>query len=192
MTPLSGRLPRDAGVVVGLFPGGTLRALPPLSLTRRRSTVPVRVETIAPGLHRVLADTRRIGGRYTLSGVAGDPELLYARARIPPPPARPAIDRVERYIATSGTESRTEVKVHYSFPIPAGVVAVVAAFGDSDSPTIFARGVPQQNNTVIWSGAEGCTELPAGSQAPPQEGTIRVAFVDLHGQMSPLSVPHAL
>ena len=68
LTPLTGRHPRDAAMVVRLVPGGSLTALPPLMLTRRRREIATATEAIAPGLYRVRADTRRIYGRYRLEG----------------------------------------------------------------------------------------------------------------------------
>lgn len=191
MTSTAGRIPRDMGVVVGLVPGGSITAVPSLSLTRRRRSIATRTEPLAPGLVRVIPDARRVAGRYTLSGVAGEPELLFARAQVPPPPARPSLERLERYVVASMSGSRTELKAHFAFPIPEGVVAVLIYVGDAMTPSFFAPAVPTRTEAVLHTLARGCGSLPDGSVAPPASGALRVAFVDLYGHVSQISDPQS-
>lgn len=192
LTPLTGRHPRDAAMVVGLVPGGSLTALPPLMLTRRRREIATATEEIAPGLYRVRADTRRIYGRYRLEGVQGDPEVLFGRVPPSAAPSAPSLDRVERYIVASASGERTEVRAHFRFPIPAGVVAAVAFWGDDATPDLWARAVPTRSETVLFSRTGNCEQLPEGASPPPESGNVRVAFVDKLGQMSAPSGPQSL
>ncbi|MFK7987335.1 MAG: hypothetical protein AB8I08_15025 [Sandaracinaceae bacterium] len=190
MTSTAGRIPRDMGVVVGLVPGGTVSAVPPLSLTRRRRSIATRTEPLAPGLVRVIPDARRVAGRYTLSGVAGEPELLFARAAVPPPPTRPSLERLERYVVSNVNGSHTELKAHFGFPIPQGVVAVLVYLGDATAPSFFAPAVPTRTEAVLHASAL-CPNLPEGSTPPPSSGSLRVAFVDLYGHVSQISDPQS-
>ena len=194
MTPLSGRLPRDASLVVGLFPGGAGHELPAgVQLSRRRRTVALRREEIAPGLFRLTPETHRLWGRYDLDGVAGTPRLLFARRPIPAPPSAPRLQRLERYIAaSSGEEPHTEVRAQLGFTVPQGVVAILAYWSDDDEPDAWVRAVPTRESAVILSVANGCPQGPPGTTAPDEEGTVRLAFVDLFGQVSELSEPKPL
>lgn len=193
ITPVAGRIPRDAGVVVGLFPGGSLEDLPAaVQLSRRRRTTALRREVIAPGLYRLTPDARRIWGRWNVDGVEGSPELAFSRPGLPAPPATPRLTRVERYRAVSAGESHTELKAHFDFPTPNGVVAVLSYWGDDDEPDLWARAIPTQTQAVLWRSTGQCSELPPGATAPPREGNVRVAFVDQYGQVSQLSAPQPL
>lgn len=192
MTPLAGRVPRDASIVVGLFPGGTLRELPPVQLTRRRREIALRREAIAPGLYRLTPDVRRIYGRYDVSGVVGSPQIVFGRPGAPAPPTTPRVDRVERYLRASGGEMRREIRAHFGFPIPQGVIAVLAYWGDDASPDHWVRAVPTRSDAVIWSAEGACAPLPEGASPPPASGPVRFAFVDQYGQVSQPSEPTAL
>lgn len=184
LTPLAGRHPRDAAIVVGLVPGGSMRELPPIMLTRRRREIRMVPEAIAPGLYRLTPDTRRIWGRYHVSGVAGEPQMLFSRRSHSATPTAPRLQRVERYIVASADGSRTEVKAHFGFPVPQGVVAILAYWGEDESPDLFARAVPTSSEAVLFSQTGGCAVLPEGATPPPEEGQVRVAFVDQLGQVS--------
>lgn len=190
VTPVAGRIPRDASLVVGLFPGGSLEDLPAaVQLSRRRRTTALTRAAIAPGLYRLTPDGRRIWGRWNLDGVEGSPQLRFSRPGLPAPPTTPELTRVERYRAVSGGESRTELKGHFEFPIPEGVVAVLSYWGSDDEPDLWARAIPTQNQAVLWQSTGRCSQLPPGASAPPREGTVRVAFVDRYGQVSQRSEP---
>ncbi len=189
MTPAAGYLPRDGALVVGLFPGGSSPSAAPsgLTLTRGRRSVALRTETIAPGLFRLVPETTRLGGSYVLSGVAGGPQLLFRRLPLPAAPTTPALARAERYLVASGDERRLEVRATFDFPLPEDVVAVVSWFGDDDEPDAFARSAPTQRSLVLFTSG-GCEPHPEGTNAPPETGgSVRVAFVDKHGQVSPRS-----
>lgn len=186
LTPTAGRIPRDMGLVVGLVPGGTLTDVPTMTLDRRRRSIATRIERLAPGLARVVPDAPRVAGRYTLTGVQGAPELLFSRAAVPPPPAQPRLERLERYVVASSDGPRTELKAHFGFPIPNGVVAVLVYLGDSDRPSFYARATPTLREALLHRDS-GCPTLPEGSTPPPADGSLRVAFVDLYGHTSPIS-----
>ncbi len=196
MTPAAGYLPRDSAMVAGLFPGGsdTSGALPSgLELTRGRRSVSVRSEPIAPGLFRLVPETSRIWGRYHLSGVATSPQLYFRRAPLPATPATPVLERVERYRVASAAGPHLEVRAHFSFPIPESVVAVLSYWGDHATPDAFVRGAPTQSSLVLYAGSGRCDDHPPGTNAPPETGgTVRVAFVDRHGQVSPVSAPQPI
>ena len=88
MTPPALRTPRDARLVVGLFPGGTSTDLPPLTLTRPRRETALTTERIAPGLFRLSPAAERMSGRWTITGFAGPspPPLIFGRPGIGAPP----------------------------------------------------------------------------------------------------------
>lgn len=192
MTPMAGRIPRDAALVVGLFEGGSLRELPSISLQRRRREVAMIREAIAPGLYRLRPDARRVYGRYDVQGVEGSPQIIFGRPGTGAPPAAPRLERVERYIVANAEGSRAEVRAHFGFPIPQGVVAVLSYWGTDATPDLFTRATPSSQETVLFASSGRCAALPEGASAPPHEGQVRVAFVDLHGQVSPLSEPASL
>ncbi|MGE0788876.1 MAG: hypothetical protein AB7S26_24595 [Sandaracinaceae bacterium] len=184
LTPLGGRHPSSAAFVVGMAPGGTFRGPPPILMHRGRRDVRTVAVPIAPGLYRVSPDGARVAGRYTLTGVAGDPELEFGRVTGSAPPPAPRLERVERYrLAGSGAE-RTEVRAHVQFPIPDGVIAVVAYWGADSEPDLFARATPTQTEVLLYSEHQGCPPLPEGASAPPTQGDVRIAFVDAYGQIS--------
>jgi hypothetical protein len=149
---------------------------------------PVPLEPIAPGLFRLRADAQRLRGSYDLSGLPGAPPLTFRRAALPPPPVAPGLERAERYLVASGAERRLEVRAHFSFPLPPDVVAVVSAWGEDDTPDAWVRSSPTQRSLVLFTTRGECDPVPQGASTPPQTGgTVRVAFVDRHGQLSPLS-----
>jgi hypothetical protein len=200
MTPPAEYLPGSGGLVVGLVPGGSDASgtLPALSLTQRRRTVTLRSEPIAPGLFRLRADTQRLRGSYALSGLPGAPQLTFRRGALPPPPVAPGLERAERYLVASGDARRLEVRAHFAFPLPPDVVAVVSAWGEDDAPDAWVRSSPTQRTLVLFTvdardGRGECDAAPEGASRPPEAGgTVRVAFVDRHGQVSPLSEPRPI
>lgn len=196
MTPAADYVPQGAALVVGLFPGGsdTSGALPPIALTRRRRTVALRSEPIAPGLFRLVPETERLRGRYEVSGLSAARQLHFRRGTLPPAPAAPRLERVERYLVASGGERRLEVRAHFAFPLPTDIVAVVSAWGDDDDePDAFVRSSPTQRSLVLFTTRGECEPALEGASAPPQTGgTVRVALVDRHGQVSPLSEAHSI
>lgn len=190
MTPAAGYLPRDGALVVGVFAGGSGPSELPagIALTRGRRSVAVRSERIAPGLFRLIPESQRLAGSYVLSGVAATPQLVFRRAPPAAPPTAPALERAERYLVASGSDRRLEVRAHFAFPIPENVVAVVSYWGDDEEPDSFTRAAPTQSSLVLSTTTDGCETHPEGTHPPPQTGgRVRVAFVDLHGQVSPIS-----
>jgi len=192
LTPPATRTPRDAHLVVGLFDGGTFTDLPAVTLERgRRSTALIR-EAIAPGLYRLQPDARRIWGRWNLSGVPGATPLLFGRPGVGAPPVRPQITRVERYLVASGESTRTEVRAHFQFPVPPGVVAAILYWGDDPQPDGFASVTPTMQEAVLYQQSGECARLVSGATAPPTTGTVRMAFVGRYGQVSAISEPARL
>ncbi|HJL14909.1 MAG TPA: hypothetical protein RMH99_04595 [Sandaracinaceae bacterium LLY-WYZ-13_1] len=191
LTPVAGRVPRDASLLLALVPGGSLSGLPDgLQLRRgRRRTIALQREEIAPGLYRLTPDTRRIWGRWNVEGVQGEPRIRFSRPGLPATPTTPRVSRVERYRVVSSEGSRVELKAHFEFPIPEGVVAVISHWGTDDEPDLWSQAVATQNAAVLWSSSGECDPLPPGASAPPREGSVRVAFVDRYGQVSPISEP---
>jgi len=188
MTPPALQIPRDAALVVGLFAAGAtaggVNDLPPVTLTRRNREVAFVREAIAPGLYRLRPDATRMRGRYDLTGVPGAPPLVFGRPGIGAPPAQPSVERVERYLVAGAGGSRTELRAHLSFPMPARVVAVLVFWGDDPEPDLFARAAPTSSSVVLYRSSGDCSELPRGASAPPRNGTVSVAFVDGYGQVS--------
>lgn len=188
LTPPTGRIPRDAAFVVGLFGEGTYRELPEIRLTRGRRDVAMVSETIAPGLYRLRPDTRRIWGRWQI-GVPGAPQILFGRPGTGPAPTRPRLERVERYLVASGGESRTEVRAHFAFPTPEGVVAVVTFWGADEEPDGWVAAIPTERDAVISRVEGDCAQLAPGATTAPESGPVRVAFVGQYGQLGPISEP---
>jgi len=188
LTPPSGRIPRDASFVVGLTGEGTFRELPAITLSRGRRDVALAPDTIAPGLYRLRPDTRRIWGRWQI-GIPGAPPILFGRPGTGAPPTRPRLERAERYLVASGSESRTEVRVHFGFPTPEGVVAVVTFWGDDDQPDGWAPAVPTARDLVVSRVEGDCPRLAPGATPAPESGSVRVAFVGRYGQLGPISEP---
>ncbi len=192
LTPLTGVHPRDAALVVGLAPGGSVTRVPPIELTRGRRRVSTVAETIAPGLVRVRPDTRRVYGRYTLAGVAGDPEVRLGRGTPSAAPTAPRLERVERYLVASPDGERTEVRAHFGFPVPQGVVAILVYWGADEEPDLFARATPTRDEAILFTQHGACPSLPPGASPPPAQGDVRVAFVDALGQVSAPSEARSL
>jgi len=137
------------------------------------------------------AQTARLRGRFSLTGVAGTPQLVFGRPGVGAAPTRPRLERVERYRVVSGAGTRTEVRAHFAFPIPEGVVAIVAYWGEDPEPDLFARAIPTSQDIVLYTAGE-CPSLPPGASGPPIDGDVRVAFVGRYGQLGPLSEPASL
>ncbi len=196
MTPAAGYLPRDGALVAGLFLGGPVVSGDPpagVALTRGRRSVAVRSETIAPGLFRLVPETTRLSGRYDLTGVATTPQLYFRRAPLAAPPTVPALERIERYLVAGADGRHLELRAQFAFPIPEGVVAVLSYFGDGDTPDAFVRSAPTQSSLVLYSSGGDCDTHPPGTHPPPESGgTVRVAFVDQHGQVSRISEPQPI
>lgn len=192
MTPVAGRIPRDASLVVGLFAGGEATGLPAITLTRRRRELALVREAIAPGLFRLRPDTRRLSGRWDLQGVEGNPRLIFGRPGAGAAPPAPRLERVERYLVAGAEGSRAEVRAHFAFPIPEGIVAVVSYWGDDDDADLFVRATPAIRETVLFASSGRCPALPEGASAPPETGAVRVAFVDRYGHLSARSEPRPL
>jgi len=192
MTPVGGRIPRDAALVVGLFEGGDATELPAPALTRRRRELALVREVIAPGLFRLRPDTARLSGRWDLQGVEGSPHLIFGPPGAGAPPPAPRLERVERYLVAGAEGSRAEVRAHFAFPIPEGIVAVVSYWGEDDAPDLFVRAIPAIREAVLFASSGRCPALPEGASAPPEEGAVRVAFVDRYGHLSARSEPRAL
>ncbi|MCB9597119.1 MAG: hypothetical protein H6719_30625 [Sandaracinaceae bacterium] len=194
LTPPALRIPRDAALVVGLVDGGTFQDLPPVSLTRGRRDMALTREPIAPGLFRLRPSSSRIYGQWQLTGVPGATPLVFARSALDPVPIAPQLARVEQYLVASGAGSRTEVRAHFQFPIPEGVVAAVVFWGDDPQPDGFVPTVATAQELVVYSRTGDCAHLPAGGSGPPDEGdvAVRVAFVGRYGALSPRSEPAPL
>lgn len=189
MTPAAGTVPREAAILVGMFASGTSAGAPVAALRRgNRLVIPLRNETIAPGLFRLIPNgTQRLAGSYAIDGIAGAPALVFSRSSRPAPPSVPALERVERYSVASGGDPRIEVRAHIGFPMPDSVAAVVSYWDGDDEPDLFVRAIPQQSSVVLYSSSSDCA-LPDGASPPPADGgQVRIAFVDLYGQISPLS-----
>jgi hypothetical protein len=189
MTPPAGTIPRDAAILVGMFPAAAPGPDTPVAALRRgRRTIALRSEAIAPGLFRLVPNTNdRLAGSYTVEGISSAPSLMYSRPGRPAPPSAPSIERAERYSVASGGGARTEVRVHVGFPIPDAVAAIVSYWDGDDEPDLFVRAVPQQQSVVVYTSTALCT-MPNGSTPPPDTGgSVRIAFVDLYGQISALS-----
>lgn len=193
LTPAAGHLPRDGALVVGLVPGGsdTSGQLPAVSLTRRRLSIPLHSETIAPGLFRLVPESpRRLSGRFEISGLNAPP-LYFRRSALPPPPAKPVLERAERYLV-AGEEPRLEVRGHFAFPLPTDVVAIISAWDEDGTPAFWVRSSPTQRSIVLFA-SRPCGAALEGASAPPESGgQVRVAFVDRHGQVSPMSEPRTI
>lgn len=193
LTPSAGTVPRDGAVVAGLLPaaGGPEGMPASFSLVRGRRSTPMRSEAIAPGLVRLVPEGR-VAGSYRIEGVAGSADVIFARPGLPGAPPAPRLDHAERYLVARGREQMVEVRAHFEHPIPENVIAIVTYWGDDPEPDGFVRAIPMAQEQIVY-GRGRCDPEPEGTHAPPEgETTLRVAFVDRVGQVSPLSGAQAL
>lgn len=199
LTGLSTTFPRTGGSIViamdlDLTSGTQSSAEPPagLNVTRgRRTTWPLAVVPIAPGLFRVPFDAHVTRGIWTLHGLGPDARLTIGAAALPGVPVRPAVHDVRRVAAagmgSAGTQ-RIEVRANLDFPVPEGVIASIVTWNTDATPAAWARASVGQREIVLYSEPSRCASAPPGWTAPPDGLLVaHVAWVDTLGQVSPAS-----
>lgn len=193
LTPSTASLPRDGGgIVVGMR--GTAGAGSPmpasLAFTRGRRTQELVGQPLAPGLVRFAAVSRLIAGPFATTSLGAPMSLTISRAVLPGVPTRPSVREMRRVAATGMSASRTpraEVRATLEFPVPAGIVAVLAYWGEQGGATSWQPAIQGQTEIVAWSEPGRCDAAPVGTIGPSGGAVGRIAYVDAFGQVSPPS-----
>lgn len=183
LTPVGAALPRTgfALVVTDARQEGLVAAL-----VRGRRRTPLVVAPLGPGLFRL---SEAVGpGTYRLEGVSASSEVVVsARAARPAPAVVPSVRAARRVASTAmgSGETRSEILVDLGFPVPQGVIIARAHWNGSDDVAVWTTVAAGQTSFAIPLQPE-C--VPPGWQPPPDGAlSMRVSFVDLLGQPSPLS-----
>lgn len=200
LTPTSASLPRDGGgIVVGMVSASGAGALMPagVQLVRGRRSQDLVARELAPGLVRFAAASRLTPGTFSAPALGPTASIAVGRAPMPGVPTRPSVGELRRVAATGMSarrQPRTEVRATLEFPVPAGIVAIVTAWGEDGAPAAWQLAIEGQREVVVWREPGRCETAPEGMAGPPEgEGVVgRIAFVDAFGQISPFSAPVAL
>ena len=194
LTPITAAMPQSSGALVAGFRSeagvGTL-SFDGVRITRRRTSVAMQAIAIAPGLVRLVPSTSVRPGTYSLEGLGAPTDLTVSRSPMPGAPVRPALSGVRR-VAAASVSSRgisVELRAALGFPVPTGIVAILAYWGAATTPSAWARAVIGQSEVLIFASPDRCATLPEGFTPPPSEGplSVRIAYVDQFGQISPIS-----
>lgn len=184
LTPTGAPVPRTGfGLVVADSRPDAQLAIGLLRLRRRTALVS---SPLGPGLFRVTEAVRP--GIYRLDGVTAPSELTVSmRARPPAPAVAPAVRAARRVASTEmgSGQTRAEILVDLTFPIPPGVIVVRAQWNGSADIGLWTSVAAGQNSITIPVEPR-CR--PSGWQPPP-DGPLSMAlsYVDLLGQVSPAS-----
>jgi hypothetical protein len=183
LTPVGTALPRTgfALVVTDAREEGLVAAL-----VRGRRRTPLVVAPLGPGLFRLSEAVRP--GTYRLEGVSAASEVVVsARAARPAPAVAPSVRAARRVASTAmgSGETRSEILVDLGFPVPQGAIVARAHWNGSDDVAVWTSVAAGQTSFAIP--LQPPCALPGWQ--PPPEGPLamRVSFVDLLGQPSPLS-----
>ncbi|MBX7193851.1 MAG: hypothetical protein K1X94_17495 [Sandaracinaceae bacterium] len=157
-----------------------------IGLLRGRRRTALAATPIGPGLFRISATVR--AGLYRLDGVTAPSELtLSTRASRLAPATAPAVRAARRVTSTQmgSGQTRTEILVDLSFPVPPGVIVARAQWNGSADVGVWTSLAAGQNSFAIAT-QPSC--VPSGWQPPP-DGPLSmvVTFVDQLGQISPPS-----
>jgi hypothetical protein len=194
LTPVTAAMPHSSGALVaGFRADASERALSfeGVRITRRRTSVAFQAIPIAPGLARLVPVSPVRPGTYTLEGLGAPTELVVNRNPMPGAPVRPTMSAVRRVASVEGRESRVELRSTLGFAVPTGIVAVLSYWNDATTPSVWSPAVIGQTELVLYATPGRCSSLPPGFTAPPDAGplTVRIAYVDQYGQVSPVSDP---
>jgi hypothetical protein len=193
LTPITAAMPRDRGALVAGYrvePSATTAlSFEGVRLVRgRRISIPMQAVTIAPGLVRLTPTTTVRPGAYALEGLGAASDLTVSRSPMPGAPVRPVLSAVRR-VASTGATAGVELRATLGFAVPTGIVAILSAWGEATTASVWSRAVVGQSEVVLHTTSDACT--PDGAEAPPAEGpvAVRIAYVDQFGQVSPWSEP---
>lgn len=195
-------MPREGGALVAALRLGEPGTAAPAAsfegaaMSRRRTSLPLGVVALAPGLVRLVPSGPLSTGPWTVHGVGPDTEITVGRAALPGAPVRPAVHAMRRVAATGGAGStpRTEIRAILDFPVPPGIVAMLVHWNGETSPSTWTRAVLARTEVVVYAEPDPCDDIPDGTRPPPETGplTVSLAFVDELGQVSPISAPVAV
>jgi hypothetical protein len=184
LTPTGSPLPRTGfGLVVSdAHPDAQLA----IGLVRGRARTPLVATPIGPGLFRVSEAVR--SGIYRLDGVTAPSELTISlRGARPAPATAPGVRAARRVASTEmgSGQTRQEILVDLSFPVPPGVIVARAQWNGSQDVGVWASVVAGQSSFPI---SYRPTCVPSGWQPPP-DGPLSMVltYVDQLGQISPPS-----
>lgn len=197
LTPVTTSLPRDGGgIVVGMVSASGAEAPMPagVQLVRGRRSQDLVARELAPGLVRFAAVSRLLPGTFSAPALGPTATITIGRTPLPGVPTRPVVSEMRRVAATGMSarrQPRTEVRATLDFPVPAGIVAIVTAWGEEGAPAAWQPAIQGQREIVVWSEPGRCQSEPEGTVGPPEgEGIVgRIALVDAFGQVSPFSAP---
>ena len=188
LTPTGSPLPRTGfGLVVSDPRTATDQPSPlAIGLLRGRRRTPLVATSIGPGLFRVTEAVRP--GIYRLDGVTAPSELTISlRGARPAPATAPAVRAARRVASTEmgSGQTRQEILVDLTFPVPPGVIVARAQWNGSADVGVWTSVVAGQNSFAI---PYQPTCVPPGWQPPP-DGPLSMVltFVDQLGQISPVS-----
>lgn len=191
LTPITSPMPRERGALVAGYrveaSATTGLSFEGVRLVRgRRISIAMQSIEIAPGLVRLVPSATVRPGTYGLEGLGPTTDLVVGRTPMPGAPVRPVLSAVRR-VAVAGASAGVELRATLGFAVPTGIVAILSAWGEASTPSVWSRAVVGQTEVVLHSTAETCT--PDGAAPPPEEGplSVRVAYVDQFGQISPWS-----
>jgi hypothetical protein len=193
LTPITAAMPRERGALVAGYraePSATTAlSFEGVRMVRgRRISIAMQAVEIAPGLVRLVPSATVRPGTYGLEGLGPTTDLVVGRTPMPGAPVRPVLSAVRR-VAVAGASGGVELRATLGFPVPTGIVAILSAWGEASTPSVWSRAVIGQSEVVLHTTAELCT--PDGASPPPEEGSfsVRIAYVDQFGQLSPWSDP---
>jgi hypothetical protein len=184
-------IPPGGGVLVGLASYGpplarTADALDTLALPLEveGAEIPTTREPLAPGLVRFRPEPP-IPGPATARVLAAPGVALRFVAR-----ARPLrAPRVRSVAVEDGTYGQAYV-ARLRGAAPAGAVAVLVLEGAEGSTALGWSAVePRARELLLWTAGGRCAPLPPGFTALAAGATVRLAWVDAGGAVSPPSPP---
>jgi hypothetical protein len=185
LTPVGTPLPRTGfGLVVSDAREQGLVA----ALVRGRRRTPLVAAPLGPGLFRL---AEAVGpGTYRLEGVSAASEVVVsARAARPAPAVAPSLRAARRVSSTAmgSGQTRSEILLDLAFPVPQGVIVARAHWNGADDVAVWTTVAAGQASLTIP--LQPSCALPGWQPPPDGELSMRVSFVDLLGQPSPLSAP---
>ncbi len=184
LTPTGSSLPRTGFGLVVTDPRPDPAIVAALVRGRRRTALVVA--PLGPGLFRLSEAVRP--GTYRLDGIPSSSDVVVSlRAQRPAPAAAPAVRAARRVASTEmgSGQTRVEVLVDLSFPVPQGAIVARAHWNGSDAVGLWVSVAAGQSSFAIPVEPR-C--VPSGWQPPPEGPlTMRLSFVDLIGQTSPFS-----
>ncbi|MCX5742774.1 MAG: hypothetical protein NT062_09785 [Proteobacteria bacterium] len=207
ITPTTGKLPADGGILVGFAhaTNGDDELTDPLAkptwkFTSGGKPVDVTRVALAPGL---TVYRPRPGSPITSIRVADKKRVIRELARdatatAAPSVVAPRVTKLEITTRSSGRGPARTATATVADPIPNDAVAVIvyAERGTAAKPAPVAIsfgtiGVhnPKARTVIPWADPSRCAFNPPGMEAPPTGAKVTLAWVDAYGRVSRSSAP---